>query len=462
MNEQLKTLLDDIARGAVHPCYLLYGEEQYLVRDAADRIIGQLLPEGKSDFNFIRIDGEHEDVDTLVEMLLTASLIPGRKVIYLRDTRLFHSRSSSAALIGDIVENLDKDPSRSARGFLLLLATVGWSLDDFRNDGWRKIPEHQWRETFQDENAGEREKWVPRVMELCESQGFSDYQPRKDTDRLEEALRGGIPESHSLIVTAGAVDKRKKLYKVIAERGVVLNFPKVKGEANQKTLLKETVKELLARHGKTMTGDAFIALGRKTGFAFHSAVSELEKLIDYTGQNRTIEKEDVETLIGRTKDDSIFDLTDAIAHKDVETALLTIRRLFDQGLHHLMILTMIIRQIRFLLQGKVMLRSEIQDRFKPGMHYAKFQRDVYPQIKASKDAWGTGTGWLAGQHPYVIYNVLANSERFPLAELTGFMDGLIALDVALKSTGIDPRQALERVIIDMCGTNRQGTGRRGC
>lgn len=458
MNEQLKALLDMIAQGTVLPCYLLHGDEPYLVRDAADRIIERLLPEGRSDFNFIRIDGENEDVDTIVEMLLTASLIPGRKVVFLRDTRLFHSKSSAAAVIGDIVDNLDKDPPRSARAFLLLLATAGWSLDDVRNDGWKKIPERQWRETFQDEKAAERASWVPRVIALCESLGLGDYRARKDTDRLEEALRGGIPKSHCLVVTAGTVDKRKKLYKIIAEKGAVLDFPKVKSEANQKTMLRGTAEELLAKHGKTITGDAFLLLGRKTGFAFHDAVRELEKLIDYTGSDSTIRKEDVEQLVGRTREDSIFDLTDAIAHRDAETALVTIRRLFDQGLHHLMILTMIIRQIRFLLQGKVMLGSEIRDRFRPGMHYAQFQRDVYPRIKASRDAWGEGGAWLAGQHPFVIFNVLANSERFPLAELTRFMEELIELDVALKSTGVDPQQALERAVMEMCRKPKRTRG----
>ena len=69
---------------------------------------------------------------------------------------------------------------------------------------------------------------------------------QEETDRLEKTLTGGMPEGNHLILTAEAVDRRKKLFKTISAAGRVLTFTKVKGEARQQQALQEMAAELLA------------------------------------------------------------------------------------------------------------------------------------------------------------------------------------------------------------------------
>ena len=71
-------------------------------------------------------------------------------------------------------------------------------------------------------------------------------------------------------------------------------------------------------------------------------------------------------------------------------------------------------------------------------------------MKAFQDGPGKGTT-LANQHPYVIYNALRNSARYPLGELLSRMRRVLAADVAMKSAGQEPRLLLERLLIDLCG-----------
>ena len=128
MHGTLKTVLDDIGRDTIVPCYLIYGDEEYLVADALEKLIDALLPPDQRDLNLFHVEGEDEDIDALCDSLLTPPLIPGRKAVVVRNTRLFHSKASSADVIGEIRSHLEKDPHRAARAFLSLLEVAGLSL----------------------------------------------------------------------------------------------------------------------------------------------------------------------------------------------------------------------------------------------------------------------------------------------------------------------------------------------
>ena len=63
--ETLDKILDAIRKNRIAPCYLLYGEEGYLIRSALDQIISCLLPPEDRDLNLFLIDGDQEDIDRL-------------------------------------------------------------------------------------------------------------------------------------------------------------------------------------------------------------------------------------------------------------------------------------------------------------------------------------------------------------------------------------------------------------
>lgn len=447
MHATLKTVLDDIGRGTIVPCYLIWGDEEYLVADALERLTEALLPPDQRDLNLFHMEGESEDIDALCDSLLTPPLIPGRKVIVVRNTSLFHSRESSADVIGEIRRHLEDDPRRAVRAFLSLMEVAGWSVEDLREGQWRKISDDDWRSATGDTTGGDRKEWLPKVLELCGDLEPSGGGGRKDTGRLEEALEGDVPAGNCLVLTAAAVDRRKRLFKGIADTGVVLSFSRAKSESVRKNLLAERVEEVLAGRGKGVTPDALLALGEKTGFGLRDSMQEIEKLILYVGERETIDRDDVDAVVGKTAEDSVFDLTSAIVERDVGRALQTLRHLLDQGVNHIPILAMIAREVRFLLQGHVLLESGKIAAFRPRMEYGGFQAGVYPAVKALARPKGAG---LANQHPYVIYKTLGNAGRFSRQELVGYMGRLADLDRAMKSSGIDPELALRRLLVEMC------------
>ncbi len=447
--KSLEGVLQDIARGKGAPCYLLYGDEDFLVEEALGKIIGSLIPEQDRELSLFTMDDESTGVDSICEALLTPSLIPGPKVVLLRKTRLFYSKTSLPELVRKIAESADSDLSTAARFFVVFLDLSGWSLDELRGDGWKRISDAQWREVAGGDGNEDREKWLPRVLEYCLAQGVAGRNRREGTEVLEELIASGFPEGHCLIMTTDAVDRRKKLFKVVAEKGVVLSFLRTRSETRQRSLMMENLREKLTRKGKTLTPEAWVVLGRKKGFRLRDSAEALDLLITYAGDRKTIEPSDVEAVIGRTRDDTVFDLTEALVARDLQKVLASLGDLFYQGVHPLVILSMITREVRFLFHGKVFLEAGRVAGFRPDMDYAQFQRVAYPAVRELQSELGKGTS-LAGQHPYVIFNALRHSTRFSYGELLANLGRVLDVDAAMKSTGQAPRLLLERLLIDLC------------
>jgi DNA polymerase-3 subunit delta len=446
MHGTLKKVLDDIGRGTIVSSYLVYGDEEYRVSDALDRIVDALLPPDQRDFNLFHMEGEVEDVDALCDSLITPPLIPGRKVVVARNTRLFHSKASSPDMVGEITSHLEDDPSRAVRAFLSLLEVAGWSVEDLKDGQWKRISDDDWRSATGDATT-ERGTWLPAVLDLCDRLKISGGGKQKDTGRLENVLEDGVPAGNCLIMTAAAVDRRKRLFRVIADAGVVLSFSKARSESGRRDLLTDRVEETLKERGKKITPDALRALGEKTGFGLRDSLQEIEKLALYVGDRESIDRDDIDAVVERSAEDSVFDLTNAIVERDAGAALQILGQLLDQGVNHILILTMVAREVRFLLQGHVLLESGKIPPLRPRMDYGGFQAGVYPAVKALARPKGT---WLANQHPYVIYNALRNAGRFSRKELVGHMNRLADLDRAVKSSGIDPELALRHLLVEMC------------
>lgn len=455
--KSLESVLKDIPRGKGASCYILYGDEDFLVEEALGKLLDALVPEQDRDLSLFVMDDESTGVDPVCEALLTPSLIPGPKVVLLPKTRLFYSKTSLPDLVRKIADSAETDLPAAARAFTIFLDLAGWTLEQLRDDGWRRLTDEQWRDVAGGEGGEDREKWLPRVVEYCVGQGtMAGRHGAVGTEVLEDLLSSGLPEGHCLVMTADSVDRRKRLFKVVSEKGIVLPFIRTRSEARQRSLMMESLREKLARRGKTLTPEAWIVLGKKTGFRLRDSAEALDQLITYTGDRKVIEPPDVEAVIGRTRDDSVFDLTEALVGKDIRKALASLGDLLYQGVHHLVILAMITREVRFLFHGKLFLDTGRIGGFRADMDFGPFQRAVYPAVKGLEAELGKGKS-LASQHPYVVFNALRNSTRFSHGELMGHLERVLAADAAMKSTGQDPRLLLERLLIEICGQAEEKT-----
>jgi len=447
----MEKIYNNLKKGVVAPCYLLYGEEEYLIKEALGKILDMIIPEADRDFGLFYLEGENTDMDSLIDNVLTPSLFGNRKVIVVRDTNIFTSKEDLIKLIDKIRTNIDENQIKAARYFLTFLKIVGFTLEDLQGSGWQKITDDDWIEMVKGDSGEDRQKWLPRILEICQASGLTDASVSDKTEKLEEIIKEGMPAGNCLIFTAESVDKRKKIYKTIAERGVVQEFVRVKKETARREILQKEAQNLLDSCGKKMSPAAWMALGRKTGFDFRRSMSELEKLISFVGDRALIDKDDIEEAVGRTKEDDIFALTNSLSEKNQLAALEALKHLLDQGEHHLAILTMVSREIRLLLQARVLVDSGKLPKFNQSMEYGWFQNILYPAFNELNPSGVKREGLIFSQHPFSVYNAMRNCVRFTTVRLIALMEELLNLERSLKTSGTThPQLLLENFLIKSC------------
>jgi DNA polymerase-3 subunit delta len=446
----LEKVFADINKGVLAPCYLLYGEEEYLINETLQKILDLIMPQADRDFGLFFLEDENADIDNINNLILTPSLLGGRKVFVVKNTTIFHSRDNLAKLISKIRDNLDENPAKAAKSFLTFLNIAGFTVDDLQDSGWQKITNEEWSKIVKGDTGEDREKWLPRILEIYSSSGLTGASGAAQTDRLEEILKAGLPSGNCLIFTAETVDKRKKIYKIIADTGVAYEFVKVEKEGARREILQKEAQKLLTSQGKKMSSPAWIALGRKTGFDLRRSMSELEKLISFVGEHGTIEEKDVEEAVGRTKEDNIFVLTNALVEKNQLAALDALKNLLDQGTHHLIILSMIVREIRLMLQARILMDSGKLPKFNQKMDFNLFQKVIYPTFGKLNASAGKCKWLIFSEKPYPVYLTLRKCLNFNSSRLVGLLDELLEIDIAFKSTQIDPQVLLEIFLIKAC------------
>jgi DNA polymerase-3 subunit delta len=444
--DSLTGVLREIRQGTVASCYLLLGDEEFLVQDALQKIVNDLVPESDREWSLFILDGEQETPSRILEQLNTPALITGRKVVIVRNTRLFQSSATTPQLIQKVRELMDRSPAQAVQAFSQFLTISGLQTNDLKDGGWKNLSTDEWIRFAGADAARDLSSWLPRLLDMCERIGMTASSSADGAGRLEDFFRAGLPGDVCLILTAPAADRRMRLFKIISEKSRVLTFTQVKGETKQKQSLARSVEDLLAGSA----GDALLAVGRKTGFQLRESLKMVEKLIAYSGERAVIEARDVEEAVGKTKEDTVFDLTTALAARDLSQCLLTLDELFLRGEAPVFILSMVAREIRNLRDAALLLRSgQLAPAYRVEMEYHDFQRAVYPALRTGA-ASSRQEGGFRSQHPYVIYLALRNARSFINSDLNAWIGELAAMDLALKSTARNPRHMLERFLIRVC------------
>lgn len=156
-----------------------------------------------------------------------------------------------------------------------------------------------------------------------------------------------IPESTFFVFVEQEVDKRNKAYKLIRDRG---NVSEMNG-LDEKTL-RLFIASILKPSGKNITQNIADYLLDKTGSDMDNIINELEKLIAYTLDRDTINKEDIDAVVTTQITGKIFQMMDAIGLKQQDKALSLYYDLLSVREKPSHILYLIMRHFNILLQIK--------------------------------------------------------------------------------------------------------------
>ncbi|UCG21508.1 MAG: hypothetical protein JSU80_02650, partial [Deltaproteobacteria bacterium] len=181
-------ILEQVEQGSIAPIYLLHGES-YLVKSALEELTGLLVPESQRSTNLEVVDGSEADFRKILDSVNTFALFGGRKVVVVRNSRIFYSRANLPTLVAKSKEAYEGGDLKSAARFLLeVLGYAEWSLADVAAGAWREIPADLWKQTMGVEQGQSELEWLEQVVEYASSAEMEIPVKTDEGSLLEEAL----------------------------------------------------------------------------------------------------------------------------------------------------------------------------------------------------------------------------------------------------------------------------------
>ncbi len=257
---------------------------------------------------------------------------------------------------------------------------------------------------------------------------------------------------HPLVFTAfdgkgerGKVDKRRRLYKAVAKRGATAEFGELKPD-EARAWASARFRSL----GKNADADAVLLLIERTGVSLGSLANEIEKLALYQGDEKRVDRAVVEALVGPSREDAIWGLTDTVLSGNRARALLDVARLIDRsGEAPLGILLWLAREFRALVEARALLGhprvANLRLPRDPGAIHSRFVRSLSPEERALFVSEGYS---FLGMHPWAASVRLAAAQGFSEARLRDAIVRIARAERLLKTgAGGRDRVVLEETIL---------------
>jgi DNA polymerase-3 subunit delta len=244
-----------------------------------------------------------------------------------------------------------------------------------------------------------------------------------DLDELVPYLNSPSPSTCLVMVSnQGKFDKKSVLSAVEAHGAVTRFYPLLDRE------MVPWIDSWAKTRGLSLQRDAAHYLWQAIGNDLQKIGNELQKVEIFIKDRKTIAFDDVKAVVGDFREYTSFDLAAAVAQKNREKAFLVLHRLLQEGEQPLGLLGSIAWNFRRIMQVKAMEAAGI----------------------ASDEA-------MKKLRPPVIFHQVAlfksQMKAFSLEELRRTFPVMLSADRALKSSGLSGRLIMDRMILELCGSN---------
>ncbi len=229
-------LENELKRKNIAPVYLLYGEEDFLLKEAVQALVENVVEESARSFNCDIFYGGEVDIQKIIGAASSYPMMAERRLVIVKEF----------------------------------------------------------------EKVGNKEYLIPY-------------------------LENPLPTTSLAIITA-KTDFRQKIYDVLKTRAVPVAC-NIYYDNEMLAWIQARVKKL----GKSITMEACQLLQARTGNSLGVVQSEVEKLIIFVGKNKEIRLEDVEVVVGMSKQYNIFELQRAIGLLQLNRALEILGYMLESG-----------------------------------------------------------------------------------------------------------------------------------
>ena len=215
-------------------------------------------------------------------------------------------------------------------------------------------------------------------------------------------------------------DKKEKaqldFLKQYKQYGVLVSFANPRWESQ----IIDLIKSGLAGYGKKITPNALTYLAENIGKDAQTITNELEKIVLYCGEKKSINIKDVEDVLSHGHDATVFKLVDEIGSGNIDKSLIFLNKLLNEGQHPLAILKMIARQFRLISMAKDGLRKGDS-----ALHIGKRLGIYYENI---------------------IKKIIQQARGWPAERLGSAFEEIFQSDCKIKSSRINSKIILENLI----------------
>jgi DNA polymerase-3 subunit delta len=283
--------------------------------------------------------------------------------------------------------------------------------------------------------------------------GFSHLLSGDEADALLHELESIPSPSAAVFVAAqregsseARVDKRVRGFKGIVKIGSVLEFGTQSPDA-----LASWLREKAAEEGKKLTAEAAQLLLARVGTDMEILRSELDKAVMYRLERDTIDAHDIANLVGRSREEAVWEISDAVLRRDARRALMLIEDQLSAGTYPLVLLTLLIRQARHLLQARLLW----EEAGRPGFRdHRGFQSRLGASLPVGR--FGKGADDVTTIHPFACYKRFEAAQGRGVDSLRHMISRLRRGDRDAKSGGgAGAREILEEIVLDLCALAKE-------
>ena len=258
----------------------------------------------------------------------------------------------------------------------------------------------------------------------------ADHMDEKKVEALMEYIQKPSP-STCLVLYGQTIGPWRAYRKEIEKVGKVTEHPRLRGKA-----LASWVRKRMQEKGKPLSEDAAEYLIEIVGDHLYDIDNALEKAFLSVGEKRRIELSDVEEITTDVKISTVFDLTDAIGHQNLEKALGILEKAMESGAISFkkeqdpskmdpvpLLLSMMAKQYWSMLVIKEM---------------SAHHREVGELVKE------------LGTSPWNIKKLVDQGKNFSEASLQEGIQKCHQTDLAIKRSRGPKDLLMEKLVIDLC------------
>ena len=190
-----------------------------------------------------------------------------------------------------------------------------------------------------------------RLVTVRNSEFFQKGGRKEEGDKLKEFL-ADLPDTVCLLFIEEKAEKTNGLYKAVAKYGQAVEFKKPT-EKDLGTWIKKRCKD----NGMEMSEGVLNLFLQTVDHDMENIDGELQKLIAYKGEEAEVKAEDIRAVCTVSLEARVFDLVRAVAEKRPEKAVQVYRTLLSMKESPYMVLSLITRQFRLILETMLLSKS---------------------------------------------------------------------------------------------------------